>query len=72
MSEETMPVVEDSTYRAATADRASSGHTGDVLVSVRDVVKHFEIRGGVLGVSKIGAVRAGGNRACKGLSVARA
>jgi oligopeptide/dipeptide ABC transporter ATP-binding protein len=58
MSEETMPVVEDSTYRAATADRASSGHTGDVLVSVRDVVKHFEIRGGVLGVSKIGAVRA--------------
>ena len=28
------------------------------LVSVRDVVKHFEIRGGLLGVTKIGAVRA--------------
>ncbi|MEX1173265.1 MAG: oligopeptide/dipeptide ABC transporter ATP-binding protein, partial [Chloroflexota bacterium] len=31
---------------------------GDVLVSVRDVVKHFEIRGGLLGVTKVGAVRA--------------
>jgi oligopeptide/dipeptide ABC transporter ATP-binding protein len=30
----------------------------DVLVSVRDVVKHFEIRGGVLGISRVGAVRA--------------
>jgi oligopeptide/dipeptide ABC transporter ATP-binding protein len=30
----------------------------DVLVSVRDVVKHFEIRGGLLGISRIGAVRA--------------
>ena len=32
--------------------------TGDVLVEVRDLVKHFEIRGGLLGISKIGAVRA--------------
>jgi oligopeptide/dipeptide ABC transporter ATP-binding protein len=31
---------------------------GDVLVSVRDVKKHFEIRGGLLGFSRIGAVRA--------------
>jgi oligopeptide/dipeptide ABC transporter ATP-binding protein len=30
----------------------------DVLISVNDLVKHFEIRGGMLGVSKIGAVRA--------------
>jgi oligopeptide transport system ATP-binding protein len=48
----------DPTVRAATADRAGSGATGDILVSVRDVVKHFEIRGGMLGVTKIGAVRA--------------
>jgi oligopeptide transport system ATP-binding protein len=47
-----------STARAATADRAGSGETGDILVSVRDVVKHFEIRGGLLGVSRVGAVRA--------------
>ena len=48
----------DTTTRAATLDRAGSGESGDVLVSVRDVVKHFEIRGGALGVSKVGAVRA--------------
>jgi oligopeptide/dipeptide ABC transporter ATP-binding protein len=30
----------------------------DTLISVRDLVKHFEIRGGVLGISRIGAVRA--------------
>jgi oligopeptide transport system ATP-binding protein len=48
----------DLTERAATADRAASGAAGDVLVSVHDLVKHFEIRGGVLGVTKIGAVRA--------------
>ena len=48
----------DTTTRAATADRAGSGATGDVLISVQDVVKHFEIRGGLLGISKIGAVRA--------------
>jgi oligopeptide/dipeptide ABC transporter ATP-binding protein len=53
-----VPVAPVDTSRAATADRAASGQTGDVLVSVRDVVKHFEIRGGLLGVSKVGAVRA--------------
>ena len=41
---------------------AGSPSTGvpsdDVLVSVRDVVKHFEIKGGLLGTSKVGAVRA--------------
>jgi oligopeptide/dipeptide ABC transporter ATP-binding protein len=52
------PVAPIDTTRAATADRAGSGQTGDVLVSVRDVVKHFEIRGGLLGISKVGAVRA--------------
>jgi oligopeptide/dipeptide ABC transporter ATP-binding protein len=31
---------------------------GDVLLQVDDLVKHFEIRGGLLGVSTIGAVRA--------------
>ena len=42
---------------AATA--AAVGLPGtDVLLSVREVVKHFEIRGGLLGVSKVGAVRA--------------
>jgi len=46
------------TARAATSERDGSGETGDVLVSVRDLVKQFEIRGGVLGVSRIGAVRA--------------
>ena len=51
-----MPV--DPTVRAATAERAGSGASGDVLVSVKDVVKHFEIRGGLLGVTKVGAVRA--------------
>ena len=30
----------------------------DVLVSVRDVVKHFEIKGGLLGIRRVGAVRA--------------
>jgi oligopeptide transport system ATP-binding protein len=36
---------------------ATPDETG-TLVSVRDLVKHFEIRGGLLGVRKIGAVRA--------------
>ena len=31
---------------------------GETLVRVEDLVKHFEIRGGLLGVSKLGAVRA--------------
>jgi oligopeptide/dipeptide ABC transporter ATP-binding protein len=32
--------------------------SGDTLVEVKDLVKHFEIRGGLLGGRKIGAVRA--------------
>ena len=32
--------------------------TGETLVEVRDLVKHFEIRGGLLGIQKLGAVRA--------------
>ena len=36
----------------------TTGQAGDVLVSVRDVYKHFDIKGGWLGTSKIGAVRA--------------
>ncbi len=31
---------------------------GEVLVRVENLVKHFEIRGGLLGISRIGAVRA--------------
>ncbi|HET7677121.1 MAG TPA: dipeptide ABC transporter ATP-binding protein [Candidatus Limnocylindrales bacterium] len=31
---------------------------GEVLIRVEDLVKHFEIRGGLLGVNKLGAVRA--------------
>ncbi len=37
---------------------AASPAEADTLISVRDLVKHFEIRGGILGVSKLGAVRA--------------
>jgi oligopeptide transport system ATP-binding protein len=34
-------------------------HAGEeVLIRVEDLVKHFDIRGGLLGVSKLGAVRA--------------
>jgi oligopeptide/dipeptide ABC transporter ATP-binding protein len=52
------PMTVDTTTRAATLDRAGSGEAGDVLVSAREIVKHFEIRGGTLGVTKVGAVRA--------------
>jgi oligopeptide/dipeptide ABC transporter ATP-binding protein len=31
---------------------------GETLVEVRNLVKHFEIRGGILGISRVGAVRA--------------
>jgi oligopeptide transport system ATP-binding protein len=37
---------------------ATTGPTDEVLVSVENVVKHFEIKGGLLGSSTIGAVRA--------------
>ncbi len=42
------------------AERTSArgGTAGAPLLEVRDVVKHFDIRGGLLGVSKLGAVRA--------------
>ncbi len=43
-----------------TAERNSDrgGTAAATLLEVRDVVKHFDIRGGLLGVSKLGAVRA--------------
>ena len=41
----------------APAPAAAAG-PGGTLLEVRDLVKHFEIRGGLLGVSRIGAVRA--------------
>jgi oligopeptide/dipeptide ABC transporter ATP-binding protein len=37
---------------------AAPGTDGEVLISVRDVKKHFPIRGGLLGVRTVGAVRA--------------
>ena len=37
---------------------ATTGPTDEVLVSVENLVKHFEIKGGLLGSSTIGAVRA--------------
>ena len=40
------------------APTATAAPSSGVLISVNDLVKHFEIRGGMLGVSKIGAVRA--------------
>jgi peptide/nickel transport system ATP-binding protein/oligopeptide transport system ATP-binding protein len=36
----------------------AAGGNGEVLVRVENLVKHFEIRGGLLGISRIGAVRA--------------
>jgi oligopeptide/dipeptide ABC transporter ATP-binding protein len=35
-----------------------AGGSADELISVENLVKHFEIRGGLLGIRKIGAVRA--------------
>jgi oligopeptide/dipeptide ABC transporter ATP-binding protein len=45
---------------AATVDQpyVREAKTGETLVEVRDLVKHFEIRGGLLGIRKLGAVRA--------------
>ena len=45
----------DTTTPAAAVPRAGGG---EVLLRVDNLVKHFEIRGGLLGISKIGAVRA--------------
>jgi peptide/nickel transport system ATP-binding protein/oligopeptide transport system ATP-binding protein len=36
----------------------AAGDNSEVLLRVENLVKHFEIRGGLLGVSRIGAVRA--------------
>jgi len=44
---------------AAAAGAAKDGSNGhEVLLSVRDVTKYFDIRGGLLGVSKVASVRA--------------
>jgi oligopeptide/dipeptide ABC transporter ATP-binding protein len=52
----TTPVVP---WSSAVADRGKAATAeGTTLVEVRDLVKHFEIRGGLLGFRKIGAVRA--------------
>jgi len=54
-------VIEDLPAGAVPAEGAAErtdGATGDVLVSVRDVVKYFEIRGGLLGISHVGSVKA--------------
>jgi peptide/nickel transport system ATP-binding protein len=41
------------------APNTGNGHAaGEELVRVTDLVKHFEIRGGLLGLNRIGAVRA--------------
>ena len=45
----------DTAIPAATAPAAGGG---EVLLRVDNLVKHFEIRGGLLGISKVGAVRA--------------
>ena len=55
------PVIEDLPAGAVGAEGAAEradGAAGDVLVSVRDVVKYFEIRGGLLGISHVGSVKA--------------
>ena len=56
------PVIEELPAGGATPDdtgqRTNGGSPDDVLVSVRNVVKYFEIRGGLLGVSRVGAVKA--------------
>ena len=48
----------DTTTQPATLAPHGPGGDSDVLVRVENLVKHFEITGGVLGVTKIGAVRA--------------
>jgi len=51
-----MSGVEMETTSQAPTSPAADG--GEPLVRVENLVKHFEIRGGLLGVSRIGAVRA--------------
>ncbi|HSV92317.1 MAG TPA: ATP-binding cassette domain-containing protein, partial [Desulfobacterales bacterium] len=43
---------------AIRAPLAADPVPGETLLRVDNLVKHFEIRGGLLGISKIGAVRA--------------
>jgi peptide/nickel transport system ATP-binding protein/oligopeptide transport system ATP-binding protein len=43
---------------AAARNSDAGGEAGDLLIDVQDLVKHFEIRGGLLGVRKVGAVQA--------------
>ena len=51
---DTMPA----TTEAATGERPGMGSVDAPLVRVENLVKHFEIRGGLFGTSRIGAVRA--------------
>ncbi len=44
--------------RGSSGAEAAPGAEGEVLVKVTDLVKHFPIRGGLLGISNLGAVRA--------------
>jgi oligopeptide transport system ATP-binding protein len=37
---------------------ARGGRSGSPLLEVEDLVKHFEVRGGLMGITKLGAVRA--------------
>ncbi len=48
----------DSTSPAAVPDQQPGPADGEALLEVQDLVKHFEIRGGLLGITRIGAVRA--------------
>ena len=44
--------------RARSAPPHAAGSGRGPLLEVTDLVKHFDIRGGLLGISKLGAVRA--------------
>jgi oligopeptide transport system ATP-binding protein len=54
------PGAETMEYPSAAEASRAAAHEGDGtdLVKVDNVVKHFEIRGGLLGISNLGAVRA--------------
>jgi oligopeptide/dipeptide ABC transporter ATP-binding protein len=55
----TDPVTPATAGRSGAAASYGNGFaSSDVLISVKDLVKHFEIRGGLLGFRKLGAVRA--------------
>jgi oligopeptide/dipeptide ABC transporter ATP-binding protein len=46
------------TARTAIAGNGAGPAEGEVLVRVQDLVKHFPIRGGLLGISRLGSVHA--------------